>query len=367
MEIDLWALIVAILLIAMFALAKRWRDSFKAPSFLYSNLNALQTKPSWRVSLVKLIPILEYVTLGLFLAAFLDPRLQLKKESPISTEGIAIYLVVDRSGSMEEKSSVSSTRLAANVPSKIELVKQITQKFVFGDAALGLAGRPNDLIGLVAFARKAQVLVPLTLDHAAITKALSQLEVVHNKTEDGTTIGYAILKTVNIIEETRQDLNGLAAQGQPPYEMRSASIILLTDGFQEPNPLDQGKRLRTIGIMEAVQYAKEKNVRVYFINVEPAFSRAEFEPHRHLFQRAAEATGGKFFLLSSGLGLDKVYASIDKLEKSAVPAALSEGISKDMQPQRYQRVSFYPFLIAAGMLSLLLVMGVKAWFLRMAP
>lgn len=338
-EIDIWALALVAGLLFLIFLAAKWNASFASPSILFSNLQPLENnKTSASLFFAKWPLLLKYLALGLFLAAFLDPRIQTsKEENNLSSQGIAIYILADRSGSMTENN-------------KLETLKQITQKF--------LDSRPKDLIGLTEFARVPHVLIPLTLDHKAISNALSKIQTVKSKEEDGTAIGYAIYKTVNYIDLTRHYSKS--------YEIKNSIIILITDGFQESNPLDQGRRLRNTGIMEAANYAKEKNIKLYFINVEPAFAAVDFEPHRNLFNQAAELTGGKFYMTASGKKLEEIYASIDQLEKSEISSDYAN-LSKDQQPNRYQRLSLYPYLIALAMLSLFTAILLETLFLRTVP
>jgi Ca-activated chloride channel family protein len=363
-EIDIWALMLVALLIVTSWFSWHWMKTFASPKILFSNLNALQTQSKpWRTYLAKWPQFLQYAALGLFLIAFLDPRLQILKEGNANpARGIAIYLVADRSGSMAEKSNLPTNRRSTSSLSKVDTLKQVTTKFVQGDPALKLAGRPNDLIGLVAFSRTPQVLVPLTLDHKAIIDALAKINVAKDKAEDGTAMGYAIFKTVNYIDATRH----YSGSGIPPYEIKSAIIILVTDGIQEANPLDEGKRLRNMGIMEAAEYAKEKDVKLYIVNVEPAFDAPDFEPFRNQFEKATELTGGKFYMTASGTSLDQIYSSIDALEKSEISQVFAS-LPMDQQPHHYRRVSFYPFLIASGMLLLLIATILNTTLLRRVP
>ncbi len=76
--------------------------------------------------------------------------------SEVKHEGIAIAMVVDRSGSMEARDLVRGD----NGTSRLDVVKQIFRDFVVGGGDFG-EGRPDDLIGLVAFARYADGLCPL--------------------------------------------------------------------------------------------------------------------------------------------------------------------------------------------------------------
>jgi Ca-activated chloride channel family protein len=285
------------------------------------------------------------------------PTAEMPERKVLPTEGIAIYLVLDRSGSMGELISVGRERR-----SKLDLLKQVTAQFIQGNPELGLTGRHTDMIGLVAFARVPNVLSPLTLDHKAILKLLSQLDVVKDKNLDGTAIGYAIYKTANLIAATRLFAKDLQGQGKPAYEIKNSVILLVTDGFQDPSLLDKGNRVRTIELQEAAQYALEQGVRLYIINVEPKIASEQFAPQRHLMQSIAEMTGGKFYLATSVQGLAEIYSEIDNIEKSLLP---EEAITAPIQPKR--RVSFFPYLIALGMLCLLLAVLLKTTILKTFP
>jgi len=363
-EIDYFAcLLAAAFFIACLGIA-RWSVKHPIPCLFFSDLSNLSVAaPSWRMTMATLPKWLQYGALGLFALAFLDLHLLISRKTPSSgmpSEGIAIYLIVDQSGSMREEVKISSSNGSAMKIPKIDLLKRITTQFV--------EERPNDLIGLVEFARTAHVLSPLTLDHAAIIKDLADLQVVSDKDQDGTAMGYAIFKTANIIAATRHYAQDLIGTDAPAYEIKSAIMILITDGFHAPSPLDEGKRLRNIDPVEAAQYAKEKKARLYVINVEPSLVSAEFAPQRRQMQHATQLTGGKFYLMDSSNSLDQIYADINSLEKSGLPPESSlEAISKDKQPQSYRRVSSYPIFIALGMGLLLISALLNASLFRRFP
>ncbi|KPK44414.1 MAG: hypothetical protein AMJ65_03150, partial [Phycisphaerae bacterium SG8_4] len=69
--------------------------------------------------------------------------------SEISTEGVAIETVVDRSGSMQTEMDYYGQKL-----NRLEVVKKVMSDFVEGDKK-DLSGRGSDLIGLITFARYA--------------------------------------------------------------------------------------------------------------------------------------------------------------------------------------------------------------------
>src|SRR5262249_48328381 len=133
---------------------------------------------------------------------------------------------------------------------------------------------PNDLIGAISFARSAIVLSPLTLDHEAVISSIKRLKIPQDLNQQGTVIGYAIFKTANLIAAMRQNLS-------EQYKLHDALLVLVTDGFQDPNPLDKGRRFRTMDVDEASDYAKEQGVRVFIVNVDPSINTEKFLPNKH--------------------------------------------------------------------------------------
>lgn len=368
-EIDLKALLLSLLASLVCYFIWKWRKRFIDPYLYFSDVEALGRKP--HRSLWSNLPQgLLWLSLISFLVAFLDPHFLIDKQNENTsnqgnrspTEGIAIYLVLDQSGSMEEEVSIDRNRIR-----KVDLLKQVTKQFIGGNPNTGLQGRPNDLIGLIAFARGAHVLSPLTLDHAAILKELSTFAPIGQKDQDGTSIGYAIFKTANMIAATKHYAQELIDKGEPAYTIKSTVMILITDGMQDPNPLDKGKRLRNMDIPEAADYTKEQGIRLYIVNVEPKLATEEFAPHRHIMQRAAELTGGKFYMVDNSTNLEKIYRDIDQLEKSHLPEFQQPPLDKEHRPDLYRRLSFYPYLLAMGLLSLLASLVLEATLFRRVP
>lgn len=345
----------------------KWKKHFASPHLYFSDVKALEgnaISPKW----ANLPKTLSYLSLLSFILAFPDPRLLIDRlrENPNDesvkspAEGIAIYLVLDQSGSMAEELS-SITR-----QTKVDLLKQVTKQFIAGDPNTGLHGRPNDLIGLISFARGAHVMAPLTLDHAAILSELATFAPVPERDQDGTSIGYAIFKSANMISATKHYAQELIDKGEPAYTIKSTIMILITDGMQDPNPLDKGKRLRNMDIPEAAAYAKEQGIRLYIVNIEPKMALEEFAPNRHIMQRAAELTGGKFYMVDGSTNLEKIYREIDSLEKSTLPPGVQQ-LNKDQRPDLYRRFSFAPYLIGLGLFLLFTSLMLDATLFRRVP
>lgn len=336
---------LALLGAVLFALATwglyRWTRSSPQPYWHISSTSTFSqpgAKSAWAIW----TPRLFWVAWLLFLLAFLDVRWLVplpqgadsRPQNQGPTEGIAIYLIIDQSGSMAE---------ARGPQTKMALTRDVTRQFV--------DSRPNDLLGLVAFARAANVLSPLTLDHAKILEELALIDVAQSQDVDGTALGYAIFKTANLIAATKKFAQDLAGKGKPSYEINNAIMVLVTDGVQDPNPRDAGKQWRNIEILDAAKYAQEQDIKLYVINIDPQLALEEFAPHRRIMQRAADITGGHLYMVDSREGLAKVYRDIDTIEKKTLPGLGLEGES-GKRPDLFERVSWYPWLIALGLLSL---------------
>lgn len=314
--------------------------------------------------------------LALFLLAALNPRLFMEKNAddvppnnraPPAVQGIAMYFILDQSGSMGEKAQVSSTGGRVTT-TKLALLKQMTKSFIAGDPTLGLKGRPNDMIGLVAFARTAQILSPLTLDHAVLLDQLNKLDIMNIKDQDGTGIGYAIYKTANLIAATRHFAEDLRGAGKPAYDIKDAVMILVTDGMQDPNPLDQDNRFRWMDPEQAAAFAKDQKIRLYVVNIDPQFSKPEWEANRKQMKRVAETTGGRFYSLSTNSNIADIYKEIDTLAKSTLPVpVLSSAKTKESEPQLYTTYWLYPWLIAFAMVLIAVAIVLQTTWLRPLP
>src|SRR5262249_31580523 len=140
------------------------------------------------------------------------------EQSRINTEGIAIQLVVDRSGSMRAQ----DFRIDGKPTDRLTVVKSVVKDFVLGGK--GLAGRPDDLIGGIAFASFADSLCPMTTDHTHLLDSLKQLKPASDREESATAIGDAIALGV-------ERLNSLEQRVQAGDKViKGKIIILLTDG-----------------------------------------------------------------------------------------------------------------------------------------
>ncbi len=370
MRLDWEALLLLAAFIAGLLVLRNWSFRFSKPFVYFSRLADFDPAfPGLRARLSKMPKWLSMLGLILFGVAFIDihwvappgPDPLLPPQTP--KEGIAIYILVDRSDSMKDKVPwVDENGLPAYLP-KIDILKKVTRDFILGNPKMGLTGRPNDLIGLVSFARSTQVEVPLTLDHNAVVNALNKIQIINDADAKGTGIGYAIYKTASILSATREFAEELARNGKPPYEIKSAVMLLVTDGFQDVNPLDKGKRFRSMDVEDASNFAKSQHIKLYIVNVDPSLNTPDFQPERDQMARTAENTGGRFYIVKKGETLQDIYHQINQLEKSSLP---NFGQQKRIT-QPIRTFSLYPGLIGAGLVLIALAILLQTTGLRKAP
>jgi Ca-activated chloride channel homolog len=264
--------------------------------------------PSLKTRLRHLPLLLRVIAMVLLIVGLARPQ-QGREEVRDTSKGIAIEMVVDRSGSMGEEFVYEGKRFH-----RLEAVKKIFREFVLGDGK-GLEGRPNDLIGMVAFARYADTICPLTLSHGALERFIESIQLVARKNEDGTAIGDALALAAARLRTAEEQL-------KKDYQIKSKVAILLTDGQN-----NAGKR----SPLEAARLAKEWGVKVYAIGIGGRESfmtvRTPLGDYKvpggpgvdeSTLKAIADETGGAFWLAESAEKLHQVYEEIDRLERTEI-------------------------------------------------
>lgn len=330
------------------------------PRLAFSRLKELQL-PTWRSRIASLPKKLHWLALASFFLAFIDPHFLVEKnsfsakklsEKETPREGAALYLALDQSGSMAQEVVVDGKSA-----SKINLLKSVTKEFIKENG--------SNLIGLVSFARVPLVLAPLTLDQEALLHSLEEIEVVQDPEKDGTAIGYAIYKTAHLIAATRHFAEDIASNEKPPYTIKGAAIIVVTDGFQDPSRLDKGNLMRTMELDDAAAYAKSQHIRLYVINIDPALGSEKYAPQKRNLQKLTASTEGQFYMLSNPGQLQEIYSNIGSLEKGKI---FSEDKTHANQASpSASRFSLYPLLIAIGLACLLASLFLELIVLKTVP
>jgi len=278
-----------------------WRRRTRRPVIRFSSLDTLRAAGGGAARRARVIlPILRTVALFCLLIAAARPQ-RPDETSRIYAEGVAIQMVVDTSGSMRDFDlSPPGVRM-----SRLAVVKDVFRKFVLGDDDLNLPGRENDLIGMIRFARYADSVCPLTLDHDNLLEVLKHAEIVRTRAEDGTAIGDGLALAV----ERLKDLKRTTGSGEQ-LKIISRVVILLTDGennFGMVSPEQAGEMAATYGIkVYTILAGTGQNV---------GFGH-RLPVNDEQLKGIASVTGGKHFNARDRESLNKVYEEIDQLERT---------------------------------------------------
>ena len=299
------------LLAALAAVPALYWSRRAAGRVVFSSLRALpHGGQTWRTRLAWLPDALHVLAVVALAIALAGPRVG-DKSSRVRREGIAIMMAVDVSGSMRAqdlagKRGATCSPDAEYDPTRLGAVKRDFEAFVRGGE--GLDGRPDDAIGLVAFARYADTRSPLTLDHGNLVAAARQLDFARQD-EDGTAIGAGL---------------ELAVQRLADYKAKSKVIILLTDGESNVHDIDED---------QAIDDAVKAGIKVYTIGagtsgVAPICAdrgdgrsqlmQMNVAIDESLLRKIASKTGGQYFRANDKTGLDNIYKQIDKLERTSI-------------------------------------------------
>ena len=200
-----------LLLFTLLAVPAVWWARQSTGRVLFSSLRALPARgETWRTRIAWLPDAMIGLGVVALAIALAGPRAG-DKTARVRRDGIAIMMAVDVSGSMRALDLSERNRELT----RLDAVKQVFEQFALGGA--GLDGRPDDAIGLVAFARYADTRSPLTLDHGNLATAARQLDFAAEG-EDGTAIGAGLELAVTRLAEFK------------PKEKVGRIVILLTDG-----------------------------------------------------------------------------------------------------------------------------------------
>ena len=266
----------------------------KPPAFVYSSvqlvrgiLNVTRTRSG------AFLTALRWLILAMLIIALAQPRLT-KSETRVTASGVDIVVALDMSGSMaSEDFEVGRERL-----SRLAMAKEVLKKFV--------EKRPNDRIGIVAFATQAYIASPLTLDHEFLLQNLARLE-LGTIDNNRTAIGSALSTAINRLRELKS---------------KSKIVILMTDGQN-----NSGK----VAPLTVAEAAQTLGVKVYTIGVGmrgmapmPQFWQGrkvgyQMQPvdiDEDTLQKIANMTGGKYYRADNSQKFQAIYAEIDKLERT---------------------------------------------------
>jgi len=327
------------LLFALLALPVWWWSHRGAGRVVYSSLRALPSGATWRTRIAWIPDAMLAGAVVMFAIALAGPRAP-DDNARIRREGIAVMMTVDVSGSMRALDLSEKTKELT----RLDAVKRVFEQFVLGGG--GLDGRPDDAIGLIAFAHYADTRAPLTLDHGNLVTAAHALDFA-TEDEDGTAIGAGL---------------ELAVQRLADVKAKSKIAILLTDGESNIHDIDE---------QTAIDDAIKANVRVYTIGagttgvapirIDRGDGRTELRQMQvsideALLRKIAERTGGQYFRATDNASLRHIYTQIDKLERTQI------------DEERFVRYHlYYDLFVILAMLLVVVAFVLRGSLLRRLP
>lgn len=334
-----------LLIPVVIVLAIRFRR--RKPAVLYSSTTLLKDLPiTLRQRFRRTLPWLYAIGILLIALAIARPQLG-REETRIRTEGIAIQMCIDKSGSMQ----ALDFPVDGEQVNRLEAVKHVFHKFVAGDGEFD--GRPDDLVGLIAFGGFASALCPPTLDHGALLDVLDSVQIPEPiRDEQGRVLNEEMFR-----EEQATaigDALALAVDRLKDLEAKSKVILLLSDGENTAG---------VVSPLDAANAAAEFGIKVYSIGVGSngmaPYPGVDLFGRRVLQQQAvrldeetlkaiADSTDGLYFNAKDTDSLSRVYEEIDQLEKTEVEGQLYTS---------YREVFGYPLWIGLGCLLTNVLLG----------
>jgi Ca-activated chloride channel family protein len=339
-----WAILL--LLLVPLLIVVQWKRRNTA-AIKYSSLSKFEQCPvSLRQRLRPILFLARLACIILLIIALARPRKGMKVEQ-ISTEGVAMMIVVDRSGSMGEAMLYKGQQL-----NRLEAVKKVVADFIAGDGK-DYQGRMGDMIGLVTYARYADTQCPLVRGNTIITDFLKETELVTQRAEDGTAIGDGIAVAAARLQKAEkqiiEDQARLSPEQQedPGFTIKSKVIVLLTDGMNNAgqyHPLETAKlaaewgiKIYTIGIGSQAQNRQ----RGFFSMMGPSLDE-------RLLKQIADETGGFYARADNAEQLREIYKKIDELEKSEVNSVEYVDYAEQFSPWAMAALALLLFEIMAG-------------------
>jgi Ca-activated chloride channel family protein len=333
-----WHLAEPFALIALGLALLPWLASWKRPRLGWSTLEGFRGVWTVKARVLRHLPsLLLSLAIVCLSVALARPR-TIGGQSRIAAKGVAIVVAIDRSASMMTE---DFSQPGAKVPlSRLEAAKKTLAAFV--------EGRPDDLIGVIAFADVPRGTSPPTLDHGFVLDAVRGIRPA-NTSEGGTNLGRAIAL----------GLDELRGQSTP-----KKVLILLTDGRDSPAVSDT---IAPIAPEEAASLAKPLGITIHTIAVGGPGKKVAIEdfskrpvasegPDLARLETLAKLGGGKAFAADDTAALEAVFKEIDALERSPVAGTVRT---------RYREG--YPYFVIGAMICILAERLLRMGPLRVLP
>ena len=290
-----WLLVLPVLVIIYILFRIRQRKRFERFADIAMR-DSLVPSYSARRANFKFVVLLLIVACSILALANLQSG---SKMEEVKREGIDLYIAIDVSNSMNAEDIV---------PSRLERSKQAINKLI--------ADMRGDRIGVIVFADKAFVQLPITTDYSAARMFLSTIN-----TSLVASQGTAIAEAINLAVKSFPD------------ETHSRAIVIISDGEDHENDaavkaaqeaVKQGVYIYTIGmglpdgapIPEYNQYGHQMGYRK-----DRQGNTIITKLNEQMLQQIAAAGNGIYVRASnSNVGLGKIYDDINKLDKTEIDA-----------------------------------------------
>src|SRR6266513_1190329 len=283
----------------------------------------------------KFLRALMLLSLAFFAIAMARPQLG-KSLTQVEASGIDIILALDVSASMLTK----DFKVGGESATRIDAIREVTRKFI--------EGRPNDRIGIIAFAGRPYVVSPMTLDHDWLLKNLERVKI--GLVEDGTAIGSGMAASANRLNDKRS---------------KSHVLVLLTDGENNTGKIPPNTAAEAVKALKIHFYAIGAGIN----GIAPApiftsrgpltdalgnilYENQQVEFNETGLRDVAKIADGKFFRATDTKSLEQIYGDIDKLQKYTVSV------------KKYQQYrDLFPFCLmgGCGLLLAQLVLSQTVW------
>jgi Ca-activated chloride channel family protein len=311
-------LLLLLLLLPLLAWLKGRRGQEAA--FLYSSVQLVKgISGISRSRIGQILLRMRWLALALFLIGLARPQLG-EGQATVRASGIDIVVALDLSGSMASE----DFELRGERVDRLTIEKEVLEKFV--------NKRVSDRIGLVAFAGRAYIAGPLTLDHDFLLQNIDRLTL--GTIEDGTAIGSALTAALNRLRD---------------LQSKSKIIILMTDGQNNAGqvpPLTAADAAQTLGV-KVYTIGVGTHGTAPFPYIDP-FGRKQYvqqpvDIDEETLKQIAAKTNGKYYRADNSDTLRAIYADIDRLEKT------------EAEVKKFQRYrELFPWVVLPGLVVLLL-------------
>jgi Ca-activated chloride channel family protein len=227
-----------------------------------------------------------------------------KSLTQVEASGIDIMLALDVSASMLTK----DFKIGGESATRIDAIREVTRNFI--------EARPNDRIGIIAFAGRPYVVSPMTLDHDWLLKNLERVKI--GLVEDGTAIGSGMAAAANRLNDKRS---------------KTHVLVLLTDGENNTGKIPPRTAAEAVKALKIHFYAIGAGING--VAPTPVFNAQTGKPITDMFgnilyqnqsvhfnetglKEVAQIADGKFYRATDTTSLEQIFTDIDKFEKTTV-------------------------------------------------